>query len=129
MESKFAGLIDPNSTVLIDLIGKDANENIATQLQMGKSGLIMLVKVRLQEFLYKGGWGLQEHSAGLRFSPLLFSEIQRVSWEVSVSNACYTLVMNLSPINYKESLLADNSFFWLTVNIEIYLDKSYKVCT
>lgn len=37
--------------------------------------------------------------------------------------------MNLSPINYKESLLADNAFFWLTVNIEVYLDKRYKICT
>ena len=57
---------------LLSLVYKDANEGVATQLQLDRAGLGPLVEIGFQELLCKGGLRLEELSAEGLASQWLF---------------------------------------------------------
>lgn len=106
------------------LVNKDTNEDIVVQFWLDGAGLSSLVERLFQGLLCKGRLRWQEHSAGgWQFSLWLSPEMPNV-WEAPVSNGGYTLIMNLSPINHKESFLA-GVLFWGINNTVVLAFISY----
>lgn len=91
---------------------KDANEDIAVQLQLDRTGLSPLVKIRFQEVLCKGSAGrTQGRRRGSSVcGPSLVGHVVQGPHK----QCCQALTQNLGPINHKESYLA--GAFFLLVN-------------